>query len=182
MKIEALREWMAARFEVASLEYLPFPHLIVERFFPDDVYEMILQRNPFRLAEGAEWKTTAEASTMQTETLFWLRKQFRLPIEPTLLDNRETGEFWRSIYDVFHGEDWFFRLVAARFETYLLLRFGSLVREPDFRSLFTIDHFLQVHDLGYSIGPHTDVPTRVLTAIFSFADQAGFDQYGTEFC
>jgi hypothetical protein len=40
--------------------------------------------------------------------------------------------------------------------------------------------FVQRHEPGFCIGPHTDLPTRIFTCIFSFADREGFDEYGTQ--
>jgi hypothetical protein len=46
--------------------------------------------------------------------------------------------------------------------------------------MFRKELFLQRHEIGYHIGPHTDIPTRVFTCIFSFAERPGFERFGTE--
>ena len=67
-----------------------------------------------------------------------------------------------------------------KYEDYFRLRFGDLVNDSDFFTLFRKEVFLQRHEPGYYIGPHTDVPTRVFTCIFSFADRNGFEGFGTQ--
>ncbi len=46
--------------------------------------------------------------------------------------------------------------------------------------LFTKEFFLQRHEPGYYIGPHTDVPARVFTCIFALEDRAGYEKFGTQ--
>ena len=41
--------------------------------------------------------------------------------------------------------------------------------------------FVQRHEAGYHIGPHTDAPHRVFTCIFAFADGPGYEAHGTQF-
>ena len=57
---------------------------------------------------------------------------------------------------------------------------GELVESENFCDLFKRQLFIQRHEPGYYIGPHTDIPTRIFTCIFAFADRDEFEEYGTE--
>jgi hypothetical protein len=50
--IDDIRSHIEARIEAAELEKSPFPHLIIENFFPDDVFRRILVYNPFKMNRG----------------------------------------------------------------------------------------------------------------------------------
>ena len=40
--IEHTRRYIEAKLASTALEYDPFPHIVVEQFFPADLYEQIL--------------------------------------------------------------------------------------------------------------------------------------------
>ena len=88
--------------------------------------------------------------------------------------------FWTMIRDTFLDGDWFTRLVMAAYPDYFLLRFGEATLREDFCGRLSKELFLQRHDVDYFIGPHTDVPARIFTCIFAFADRRGFESYGTQ--
>ena len=45
---QSVRDRVEAKFASATLHSSPFPHLIIENFFPDDVYAKIMAFNPFK--------------------------------------------------------------------------------------------------------------------------------------
>ncbi len=181
VNIDQTRSWIARKLADTPLEHDPFPHLIIENFFPPAVYSTILQVNPFRASEGNEWISRPSASSLRSETPFWHRKQIALPPSIEGLD-REIDRFWTEVAALMQGGDWFFERIREKCRAYLSYRYGPLAEDADFRSFFKIEHFLQRHDAGYFIGPHTDVPHRVATCIFSFADRDGYEEYGTQLC
>jgi hypothetical protein len=178
--LEAIRTHVANKLAQAELELSPFPHLIVERFFPDEVFEKILEFNLFRQNEGREWLSKEASVSVTSRTPYHARKQIDLYVREPIRGSLEHAQFWSTLSRCFLGDDWFPRLVYQTFPTYFRLRFGDLVDDPDFFSLFRRELFLQRHEPGYYIGPHTDIPIRIFTAIFSFADQAGYEEFGTE--
>ena len=179
--IEAIRSHIERRFAAAPLERLPFPHVIVEDFFPDDVYRQILDTNLFRANEGTQWFTEAKAP-QRTKTPYWARTQINFHADDPFEATPEQRAFWTEIKDCFLADHWFDRLVFEKYPEYFVLRFGELVETPRFFDCFRRELFVQQHKPGYSIGPHTDIPTRVFTCIFSFADRHGFEDYGTQLC
>ncbi len=179
-RVQALRAHVEARFAGTDVERSPFPHLVVADFFPADVYADILRFNPFRELAGSEWLPAGASDSVSARTPYFARKQLDLlPDEPFALAP-EAAAFWRLIRTCFLADEWFERLVLAKYEEYFWLRFGDLVGKDDFFALLRKQFFLQRHEPGFHIGPHTDLPTRVFTCIFSFADRAGFEEYGTQ--
>jgi hypothetical protein len=180
--VAALRDHVARRLESAAVERSPFPHAIVADFFPADVYADILACNPFRTNAGAQWLPPEESGNVSARTPYFARKQVDLASGPVAGVSREASAFWSWLAECFLADHWFARLVTAKYEEYFRLRFGDLFGEPDFYSLMQTEMFLQRHEPGFSIGPHTDLPTRIFTCIFSFADREGFEAYGTQLC
>jgi hypothetical protein len=176
----ALRRHIEGRLAAAALEHSPFPHVVAEDFFPADVYASILRFNPFRDNAGNQWLSPAESSNVSARTPYFARKQIDLRGGAPFTAHSAATAFWTALRDTFLTGDWFARLVFAKYETYFRLRFGDLVDDGDFFSLMCTELFLQRHEPGFFIGPHTDLPTRIFTCIFSFADRPGFDEYGTQ--
>lgn len=176
----SLRRHIQRRLEGSEVQHSPFPHIVVGDFFPADVYADILRLNPFRDHAGAEWLPREESSNVSARTPYHARKQIDLVSNPFAGAPAGAAEFWADLRDTFLAGSWFARLVFATYEEYFRLRFGDLVDDEDFFSLMRTDMFLQRHEPGFHIGPHTDLPTRIFTCIFAFAERDGFDRYGTQ--
>ena len=179
-EIGLLRRHIAKRIGDARLEHSPFPHLVVTEFFPPDVYAEIMRLNPFRETPGVEWLPRDASSNVSARTPYHARKQVDLRAPEIPAATPEAASFWRGIRDSLTGEDWFARLIVAQFPDYFRLRFGDLLDAADFYALMQTQLFLQRHEPGFAIGPHTDLPTRVFTCIFSFAESDGFEAFGTQ--
>lgn len=154
--------------------------MIIEKFFPSDVYKKILEFNLFKKNRGVEWLTKAGSKASKTGTPYYARKQINFHADDPYDATSEENDFWNTITRVFLQDNWFENLVCRKYPEYFSIRFGDLLQEPDFFKLFRRELFLQRHEVGYNIGPHTDIPTRVFTCIFSFAERPGFEYYGTE--
>jgi hypothetical protein len=181
-EIQRIRTHIEGRLAGAELVTLPFPHLIAADFFPADVYARILALNPFRENAGREWMSRKAGAGLRTGTPYHARRQINFHKDDDFVASPEAHAFWDTIRGVFLGDDWFPALVAARYRAYFELRFGALADDPAFFGLCRRELFLQRHEPGYYIGPHTDIPTRIFTCIFAFAERPGFDEYGTELC
>ena len=179
---DRIRRHIEGRFAAHSIETSPFPHMIVEDFFPDDVYANILAYNPFRANEGQEWASRVSSVEVTSRTPYHARKHINFHAGDAFDAPPEQRDFWTTLSGIFLGDDWFERLVFNKYRAFFEIRFGDLVYDEDCFRLFRKEVFLQRHEPGYYIGPHTDVPTRVFTCIFSFADRPGFEEYGTELC
>lgn len=177
---DRLKGHIESRFAASSTDISPFPHMIVEDFWPADVYERLIAWNPFKNNSGVEWLSKKESSRVSSATPYFARKQINFHANQSFDAPPEQKAFWNDIKSVFLEDDWFPALVAAKFPELFRFRFGDLMDDPDVFSLFRRELFLQRHEPGYYIGPHTDIPTRVFTCIFSLAREEGWEQYGTE--
>lgn len=183
--VRQIRNHIEAKFSQAQIDPSPFPHLLIENFFPDDVFASILTLNPFQQMEGEEWikRKASEDPIRVNSTPYYRRRQINLSQGLADLPSEAYREFWQTLRDCFMGSDhWFENLIIQKYKAYFEIRFGDLLKQPDFCDKFKTEFFLQRHRPGYYIGPHTDVPTRVFTCIFSFADREGFEEYGTQIC
>lgn len=182
MKEEIIKH-IEFKLSEAKLQPYPFPHLIVDNFFPDEVFAKIIEYNPFKNNFGKEWISKEQSTLKKTGTPYYARKQINFHNDHEFLADEQEKKFWNSIKSCFLRSDhWFERLIFNKYKEYFSIRFGELVESKDFFDLFRRQLFLQRHEPGYYIGPHTDVPTRVFTCIFSFADRDGFEEYGTQLC
>lgn len=177
-----LRSHIEEKMRSAELLHFPFPHMIIEGFFPDDVFRKILEKNPFKQNAGREWLTESETKHLKTATPYFARKQINFHRNDPFEATSEDASFWNDIKLCFLADHWFEKLVVEKYREYFILRFGEYVDDEEFFASFHKELFLQRHEPGYYIGPHTDIPTRVFTCIFSFADREGFEQYGTQLC
>jgi hypothetical protein len=176
----AVRERVEKKIASATLERSPFPHLVIEEFFPADVYAKIMAYNPFKDNRGVEWAPKSHSKETSSRTPYFARKQINFHASDPFDAPPEARAFWEEMRDVFLKDHWFDKLVAASYPEYFSIRFGDLFQDADFHDQFKRELFLQRHEPGYYIGPHTDIPTRVFTCIFSFAEREGFEEYGTQ--
>jgi hypothetical protein len=175
----AIRRHVEAKFAQAAIESSPFPHIIIEDFFPDDVYRDIIRLNPFKQNAGREYLPKSQVTNVTDRTPSHFRKQINFDADDDFQASEEGRRFWTELKDCFLGSQWFEAMVLDKFPEYFALRFGDLVHEPDFLGLLSKRLFLQRHEPGFVMGPHTDIPIRIFTCIFSFADRPGFEEYGT---
>jgi hypothetical protein len=180
--IEEMRNHIELKISEVEVQPYPFPHLIIENFFPDEIFTKIIEYNPFKRNLGREWIGKKESTSMKTSTPYYARKQINFHSHDEFAADEEERKFWEQIKRCFLSEQWFERLIFNKYKEYFVIRFGELVESEDFFDLFKKEFFLQRHEPGYYIGPHTDIPTRVFTCIFSFADRDGFEEYGTQLC
>jgi hypothetical protein len=175
-----IRAHVEKKLSESSIEKSPFPYLIISNFFPDDVYEKIMEYNLFKNNAGEEWRSKGSSAYVSSKTPYYARKQINFHNNVAIEGSEAQKQFWQNITDCFLGDTWFPDLVRKHYPEYFELRFGDITKDHDFSKLFTTELFLQRHEPGYYIGPHTDIATRVFTCIFAFAEKHGFEQFGTE--
>lgn len=178
--LQSIRDRIEQRLEQATLEHSPFPHLIIEEFFPEDVFAKILEYNPFLNNAGADWMAREKSQNVTARTPYHARKHINFHMDQPFDAPPEQRAFWDELTGCFLKDDWFPSIVLNKFPEFFRLRFGDLVDDADFLTHFRRELFVQRHEPGYYIGPHTDIATRIFTCIFSFADRPGFEEFGTE--
>jgi hypothetical protein len=179
MDVSSLRAHIESKIGEHEIDILPFPHMIIHDFFPESVWRQITERNLFRTNRGKEWFTKDQLNALRSSSPYDHRLQINLCADADYEASRGDREFWNMMGDAFMSDEWFPRLIYQKLPQYFEFRFGELVREPDFFSKFRKEFFLQRHEPTYYIGPHTDIPTRVFTCIFSFAEVNGYEEFGT---
>jgi hypothetical protein len=177
--MRGLREHIGSKLSEAKLETHPFPYLIIEDFFPDDIFHKLLNYNPFQKNAGVEWQDREASADVSSKTPYHARKQINFHKNQEFNAPPTQMQFWNELKQEFLDDTWFEQAVVSKYREYFELRFGDFVDEPDFLGHFTKEFFLQRHEPGYYIGPHTDVPARVFTCIFALADRNGFEEFGT---
>ncbi|MEH3038414.1 MAG: hypothetical protein PGN23_18255 [Sphingomonas adhaesiva] len=178
--VDRIRAHIEARFAPATIDERPFPHLIIEDFFPADVYDRLVAGNPFRRNAGSVWRDAADASNVTARTPYQARRQINFHADEPFDAPPDDRAFWDAIRDVFLADDWFPGLIFAKAPEYFRHRFGNLMDDPGVARHFRRELFLQRHEPGFHIGPHTDIPTRVFTCIFSLPRETGWERFGTE--
>ena len=179
MDVRSLRAHIERKIGEYEIEILPFPHMIIENFFPESVWREIIGRNLFNMNRGREWFTKEQLIELRSSSPYDHRLQINLCADADYDASDSDRKFWEMIGRTFTADDWFPRLIYQKLPQYFQIRFGELVERPDFFSKFRKECFLQRHEPSYYIGPHTDIPTRVFTCIFSFAEVNGYEDFGT---
>ena len=180
--VERIRAHMERAILNAPYSASPLEHVLVGNVLPDEFYARLIVHNPFGYEDGVEWVSQAEAEAFATPTPYWRRKQIALPKGLPAAAPQGLLACWRTLARAVQEGGWWVKLMTRRFPAYFAQRYGPLTEADDFADHFDCQQFLQRHEPGYSIGPHTDVPSRVVTAIFSLADGPGFEDYGTQLC
>ena len=147
--------------------------------FPKEVYKQIIKYNLFKKNHGVEWIKKKDSNKFKSTTPYDHRKQIYLPNRDGFISTKEERDFWSKITKTFLNDKWFELLIYKKFPEYFDLRFGDFFNKKNI-SKFNKTLFLQRHDPNYYIGPHTDIPVRIFTCIFSFAEKRGFEEYGTQ--
>ena len=135
----------------------PFPHFYLENIFPDDFYSKI-QEN---LLEKKEMTSMADLYPQNTGLSAY---KDRYVMDFTRADSmkkvsKKKQEFWTAFGESFSRGP-FGNLIQSRFKRFLDMRFQYL-ENVSFR------HEMQlINDKkNYSLGPHTDKPSKVISVL-----------------
>tara|TARA_Y100000591_G_C21766487_1_gene663107 strand:- start:299 stop:1141 length:843 start_codon:yes stop_codon:yes gene_type:complete len=173
-----VRNYIEEKILNSQIENEYFPFINIPNFLPDSLYQQVISQNPFKKIEGERWNNhLAKYFNYSEKTKYEKRYQFDLK----KLDNENTHEFykfWRDYYLLFSDQDWFLKLIQAKFYNYFKFKYGHFFNDENY-NFFESKYFLQRHKKGYELSAHTDVPQRTLTALFSFPSKKGFEEYGT---
>ena len=157
------------RITAAPIERDPFPHCIIDNIFPDEFYTSLLehwpspdlfgsQANTGRVTSGAyKQRMVFEFAPEQLARLDDARREFWRQVLHMLLDFRLN----RSILDKFHDD------IATRF----------IPQEIPTEAIG--DSCLVSDRIGYTIGPHTDAPSRLVSLLFYLPTDSRLKHRGT---
>ncbi|MBI2254259.1 MAG: hypothetical protein HYU58_06555 [Proteobacteria bacterium] len=150
----------------------PFPHIYVPQVFPDGFYRE-LRRN---LPDNDGY--IALADTMRVGTGY---SRARLSLFPADLDKAKISpaqrDFWRRVFDTL-GDAEFASCVFDRFRPSIEQRFQQ--GDNKRRGLKVWHETFLMRDLEtYSLGPHTDSPTKLVSMLFYLPEDDSSSELGT---
>ena len=103
----ALRAHIEAKIEGSEIAFWPFPHIIINDFFPADVYGEIIKRNLFRTNRGKEWFTKEELLKRKSPSPYDHRLQINFHERQNYDASEEDRQFWGMLTDTFLEDNWF---------------------------------------------------------------------------
>ena len=139
----------------APIQPFPFPHIVVRDVFPDDFYRELRANLP---APGL-FKTLAALNRVAGD---YPDSRLVLPLAAEALEAvpGPARDFWRGVAGWMLGGA-FGPTVLSKFDWVLKERLGDLARRQFH------DEALLVQDYTtYSLGPHTDSPSKVMSFLF----------------
>lgn len=153
----------------ARVREFPYPHIYVADIFPADFYRELLRNLPPQEA----LKNLGDLGRVLKGNVYPERGVLPLAAPDLAALDAPAREFWQKLGGWMLGGG--LRSVAvAKFAPYLEHRFG------DMRNMGFKDEALIVRDrTRYSLGPHTDSPSKVLSFLFYLPADAARSHLGT---
>ncbi len=158
-----------ARIRAAPVLAEPFPHCVIDGIFPEDYLESIFDFWPLE----ESWQSLAESSRVTKG--HYAERMVVLMDEAGFarLDAQRQG-FWRDQLGAWLLGGSLRRALMAKFSAELAAGgFGAPVEEARDDALIVSDR------TNYAIGPHTDAPHRIVSALFYLPEDDAFSRFGT---
>jgi hypothetical protein len=156
------------RIANAPMREFPFPHLYVRHIFPEDFYAGLRANLP----SETHLRTLRSFGRVAED---YPDTRLVLPLMPEHIARLEPAQrvFWQELASWLRGPA-FGQLMIAKFLPYLQDRF------KDLRTQHFADEAMVVRDrTAYSLGPHTDAVSKVLSFLFYLPPDASMAQLGT---
>ncbi|WP_295543973.1 hypothetical protein [uncultured Thiohalocapsa sp.] len=173
----AIRAHFAARVRDTAIARSPFPHMVIESALPTEIYQRVLAT-----ASRPDLMPDAFGDPVWTRRLkfkTWYDRRFQRSLAQRARNPQDDRLLWQALAAVFTDVEFLAHVLDAALPDYLALRFGDARRSPGFWQRLQVQAFTQRHAPGYRLEAHTDIPTRVATIIFSFADSTDHERAGT---
>lgn len=155
-------EYVLYRMHNTPIRKYPYPHIYVENIFPTEVYKKILENLP-----NGDLYTPIDSLGKTKQGQYHNRHLFLLPQALDKLQG-EKREFWHAFSD---------ELSAENFKKSIVELFADSIENREQSYKLNLD--LCRDTTSYSIGPHTDIPNKVLTLIFYLAQDDKRPHFGT---
>ena len=176
--VSRIRNSFESKIRSTEIQLSPFPHFQVENIWPEDIYNGFHEFNPLDQRKGLAkpWLQKHSANNPH----YKIRKQIDL-YEVIKARNKDPDvQYWNIIHEALFKDNWYARLIGDHFKTYFATQYGPLMDEQgSWANKIVQEWFVQRHDKGYFIGPHTDRHDRVFTNIFSLPKDTGYEHLGT---
>ena len=170
--------WQSWRTEtirtIESLEIIaePFPHFIIEPFFPEELFG---QLERFWPADHCFWGQSdiAEGSIAHREAN--LRKVVIIDDAEGFSDDEDAASFWKNFRELIRGPELTKALLERCFE--------HIVKERKDLNLSEVGYWqnllLEVDTEGFQIGPHTDSAKSIISLLLYIPYPESPEEYGT---
>lgn len=137
----------------APLSLFPFPHFYLQDVFPPLFYKQLISNLP---------PASAMLPMDQVRLVSGYKERFALELNDKYLSRLPAAqhEFWRDFASWFTSND-FASILLRKFAAQIKARFSN---QDNVR--FYFDSYLVQDITNYSIGPHTDSPRKVISALF----------------
>lgn len=166
----SVEQHVLGRIRAASIETDPFPHCVVERVFPEDFYEDLLENWPDDESFTAITDTgRVKGGSSERRVILFTDKGL------ARIESRRRP-FWSE-----GVARW---LTASSLALAAIEKFAHVLPESaaDLRNAALGADALIVSDrTSYEIGPHTDNPQRVVSLLFYVPEDDTFRRFGTSF-
>ncbi|MGH6954301.1 MAG: hypothetical protein ACREGL_08975 [Alphaproteobacteria bacterium] len=153
----------------APMRPFPYPHFYVTEVFPAEFYAAMLANLP----AAESYRSLAETGRVPSGA-YKERSVFFFEEEQLGAIARERATFWLELAQWLLGPE-FINLLAAKFDSCIQQRFaghsGNVRLKPE--------AFLVKDRSGYSIGPHSDAPHRLLSLLFYLPRDERWRRFGT---
>jgi len=162
---------LVSRIKQSEIHESPFPHVIVDNIFPEEYYQQILKFFPTKqqMASIAESGRTAGAYPDRFVTLFKYEDFQRL--------NEAQKQFWGDFGGWLYSPE-FINGIIDMMWPYVQERMGEIPK-PLGSTRVSGDALLVNDQTNYGIGPHTDLPQRLITFLFYFPEDDQKKHLGT---
>lgn len=163
-------EHFEKRLTDTPIEQSPYPHLFIENVFPNDFYHFLLNNTPDNNKlktltslgrVGASYPTSRKIVKLEKESL-------------ESFDGEVYSGFWNRLSD-WMASPQFYKPVISKFNPLIKERFNN-----DLSKIKLVPETLYVQDeTSYSLGPHSDAESKVITLLFYLPKDDSMKKWGT---
>ena len=169
----AAKKHTIERIRTTPLRTNPFPHLFIEEIFPRDFYaEMQRHRLP-------DESLRSLVSTGRVNQAYSPERLCYMPTEqPADANAAASGQFWQTLFATYNDEE-FLNVWMERFAQHLKKRVDDGFVFADNATNPRTEMFLMRDKKNYVLRPHTDVPSKAVSALFYLPPDDRFEMLGT---
>jgi hypothetical protein len=169
----AVRRHVVSRLASAPLRAQPFPHVYVEDVFPQDFYDDMIARLPRDESYTRLVDTGRVTKAYSPERLCFFGTQS----DPAAPDDAGST-FWTGLLQALVHDD-LTHAMLAKFQASIKDRFASAGAGRGMQLQCRSETFLMRDLTNYELGPHTDTPSKLISALFYLAQDDTAPHLGT---
>lgn len=171
-KSKQLTNSILDRIRNTNIKESPFPHMIVDNIFPEEYYQRIQENFPaFEQMKTINDSYRASGYAERFKTSFAEKDFERL--------THSQQNFWGELGGWLYSPE-FINGVIDTFWPYVKDRLEE-VPKPLGSTRISADALLVNDQANYTIGPHTDMPQRLITFLFYLPKSDSYNHLGTSF-